>query len=543
MMESSSPPKRNYYLPLIFALILGIGLYLGTRLNVPFIRERSFFSTSNQFNKFSDVLGYIQHEYVDTVNRDELVNLSIEKMLQSLDPHSSYIPAEDLKEANEPLEGNFEGIGIEFHIQADTIMVVSAISGGPSENVGIRAGDRIVMVDDTVVAGVNINNSEVMQKLRGPGGTKVHVKIARRGVPKLLEFTITRGKIPIYSLDAGFLINDSTGYFKISRFAATTYDEFMQSALDLKKKGMHQLIIDLRGNPGGYLDAATKLSDEFLGDKKIVVYTEGKARPRTNYEATENGEFENAKVVVLIDEGSASASEILAGALQDWDRATIVGRRSFGKGLVQEQTILPDGSALRLTIARYYTPTGRSIQKPYGNGIDEYNNELISRYDHNEVLTADSIHFPDSLKFVTPGGKVVYGGGGIMPDIFVPIDTSGRNNNFLIEIINNSMISQFSYDYVDENRATLKQFGSFKEFEAGFQVDDRMYTQFVNAALLKNGKRNQKEITDAAPYIKNQLKAFIARQVFRNEGFYPVLLKVDKTFQRALEVMSSNPKS
>jgi len=541
-MESKTPMKKNYYLPLIFALVLGVGIYLGTRLNVPFIQERSFFSgNNNQFNKFSDVLGYIQQEYVDTVDRDDLVNLSIEKMLQSLDPHSSYIPAEDLKQANEPLEGNFEGIGIEFHLQADTIMVVSAISGGPSENVGLRAGDRIVMVDDTVVAGVNITNPEVMQKLRGPGGTKVKVKIARRSVPKLLEFTITRGKIPIYSLDAYFMINDTTAYFKISRFAATTYDEFMQASLNFKKKGMKQMIIDLRGNPGGYLDAATKLADEFLADKKTVVYTEGKSRPRTNYEATSTGEFENTKVVIMVDEGSASASEILAGALQDWDRATIVGRRTFGKGLVQEQTILPDGSALRLTIARYYTPTGRSIQKPYKDGYDEYNNELMSRFDHNELLSADSIKFPDSLKFVTPGGKIVYGGGGIMPDVFVPIDTSGRNNNFLIDVINNGVISQFSYDYVDENRSQLKKFNSYSEFETGFEVNDQIYSQFIAAAVAKKIKRNEKEISDASPYLKNQLKAFISRQVFKNEGFYPVLLKVDKTFQRALDVIANKP--
>jgi len=542
-MESQTPPKKNYILPIAFAVVLGAGLYLGSRLNVPFIRERSIFSTENKFNKFSDVLGYIQQEYVDTVDRDALVNLSIEKMLQSLDPHSSYIPAEDLKEANEPLEGNFEGIGIEFHIQSDTIMVVSAISGGPSESVGLRAGDRIVMVDDTVVAGVNISNTEVMQKLRGPGGTKVIVKIARRGVPKLLEFTIKRGKIPIYSLDASFLINDSTGYFKISRFAATTYDEFMQASMNLKNKGMKQMIIDLRGNPGGYLDAATKLADEFLSDKKTVVYTEGKSRPRTNYEATSTGEFENAKVVVMVDEGSASASEILAGALQDWDRATIVGRRTFGKGLVQEQTVLPDGSALRLTIARYYTPTGRSIQKPYKDGYDEYNNELLNRFDHNELLSADSIHFPDSLKFTTPGGKIVYGGGGIMPDVFVPIDTSGRNNNFLIEVINAGLISQFSYDYVDENRVQLKKYATYKDFENNFVVDDQIYAAFVKSALAKDIKRNEKDINDAAPYLKNQLKAFISRQVFKNDGFYPVLLKVDKTFQRALEEISKKPAS
>ncbi len=523
-------------MPLVFAAILGAGLFLGSRMNMPYTGERSIFSIgSSQFNKFSDVLSYIQQEYVDTVDRDMLVDASIEKMLQALDPHSAYIPAEDLRSANEPLEGNFEGIGIEFHIQSDTIMVVSALSGGPSEAVGIRAGDRIVMVEDTLVAGVGITNTDVMQKLRGQGGTKVHVKIHRRGVNKLLSFTITRGKIPIYSLDAAFMINDSTGYFKISRFAATTYDEFMQVAVPFKRKGMRQLIIDVRGNPGGYLDAATKLADEFLENKRTVVYTEGKARPRTSYEATGAGEFEKSNVVILIDEGSASASEILAGALQDWDRATIIGRRSFGKGLVQEQTILPDGSAIRLTIARYYTPTGRSIQKPYENGYDDYNNELMQRFDHNELFSVDSIRFPDSLKYETPGGKIVYGGGGIMPDIFVPIDTTGRNNMFLVDVINNGIISQFAYDYVDANRAKLKTYESFESFRNNFEITDAIFESFVRAAASKNIKRNVKEITEAAPYLKNQVKAFIARQLFKNEGFYPVLLQVDKTYQRAVE--------
>jgi carboxyl-terminal processing protease len=542
MTDSTPPRKRNLLVPILAATVLATGIWLGSRLQTPFTGERSFFTpNTGSFNKISDILGYIQQEYVDTVDREELVNLSIEKMLQSLDPHSAYIPAEDLKAANEPLEGNFEGIGIEFHIQSDTIMVVSAISGGPSENVGIRAGDRIVMVDDTVVAGVNITNADVMNKLRGQGGTRVNVKILRRGVPKLLDFTITRGKIPIYSLDVAYMANDSTGYIKISRFAATTYDEFMQAAVPMKQKGMKQLLLDLRGNPGGYLDAATKLADEFLGDKKTVVYTEGKSRPRTNYEATGVGEFEDIRVVILVDEGSASASEIVAGALQDWDRATIVGRRTFGKGLVQEQTILPDGSALRLTIARYYTPTGRSIQKPYNDGFDEYNNELAERFNHNELLSADSIQFPDSLRFVTPGGKVVFGGGGIMPDVFVPIDTTGRNNNFLVEVVNKGLISQFAYDYVDEHRRELTAYGSFSEFDKRFQVDNSVFSQFIQVATGAGVAKNLTEVNDAAPYLKNQLKAFISRQVFKNEGFYPILLQVDKTYLKALEIISQKP--
>ena len=538
-MESSPRPRKRTYLPFAFALVLCAGLYLGTRISSPFSRERSIFSVSTgEFNKLSDVLSYIQQEYVDTVDRDRLVNSSIEKMLQALDPHSSYIPAEDLRSANEPLEGNFEGIGVEFHIQSDTIMVVSALSGGPSEAVGIRAGDRIVEVEDTVVAGIGITNPEVMQKLRGPGGTKVRVKIARRGIHKLLDFTITRGKIPIYSLDVAYMVNDSTGYIKISRFAATTYDEFMQAAMPLQKKGMRHLILDLRGNPGGYLDAATRLADEFLEKNKTIVYTEGKSRPRSNYESTASGDFEDTNVIILIDEGSASASEIVAGALQDWDRATIVGRRSFGKGLVQEQTILPDGSALRLTIARYYTPTGRSIQKPYEKGYEDYNNELLQRFDHNELITADSIRFADSLKFTTPGGKIVYGGGGIMPDVFVPIDTTGRNNQFLIGVLNSGLNSQFAYDYVDDHRNTLQSFKSADEFIQKFELSDASFNNFLRRADELKIIRTPAEVKDAAPYLKNQIKAYIGRQLFKSEAFFPVLLKEDKTFNKALELLN-----
>ncbi len=538
MEESPNPRKRNY-LPVAFAVVLCAGLYLGTRISSPFSKERSMFSISTgEFNKLSDVLSYIQQEYVDTVDRDMLVNSSIEKMLQALDPHSAYIPAEELRSANEPLEGNFEGIGVEFHLQSDTIMVVSALSGGPSEAVGIRAGDRIVKVEDTLVAGVKITNAEVMQKLRGPGGTKVRVKIARRGVPKLLDFTITRGRIPIYSLDVAYMVNDSTGYIKISRFAATTYDEFMQAALPLKKKGMKHLVLDLRGNPGGYLDAATKLADEFLEKNKTIVYTEGKSRPRSNYESTATGDFEDTHVIILIDEGSASASEIVAGALQDWDRATIVGRRSFGKGLVQEQTILPDGSALRLTIARYYTPTGRSIQKPYKNGYEDYNNELLQRFDHNELITADSIRFSDSLKFTTPGGKIVYGGGGIMPDVFVPIDTSGRNNQFLIGVLNSGLTSQFAYDYVDDHRTELQLFKSAKDFTNKFEVSEAVFSNFLKKADGLKIIRTPAEVKDASPYLKNQIKAYIGRQLFKSEAFFPVLLREDKAFNRAMEILN-----
>jgi carboxyl-terminal processing protease len=523
-------------MPIVLAIVLASGLFLGSRLNVPFITQRSFLSpkTSN-FNKFSDVLTYIQHEYVDTVDRDMLVDISIEKMLHSLDPHSAYIRTEELRAANEPLEGNFEGIGVEFHIQADTIMVVSPIAGGPSEAVGILSGDRIVMVEDTIVAGVGITNADVMQKLRGPGGTEVKVSVYRRNETELVDFVIKRGNIPIYSVDVAYMVNDSVGYIKISRFAATTYDEFIASAEQLENSGMKKLILDLRGNPGGYLDAATKVSDEFLPAKKMIVYTEGKSRPKTTYNATNEGSYESLPVVVMIDEGSASASEILAGAIQDWDRGTIIGRRSFGKGLVQEQTLLPDGSAIRLTIARYYTPTGRSIQKPYSDDIEEYFNELNDRFLNNELYSADSIHFPDSLQYRTPAGRIVYGGGGIMPDVFVPVDSTGRNNPFLVRIARGGLVSQFAYNYVDANRESLSKYENFESFNTEFRIEGKVYNEFLAFVNTQDlGVSNDKK--DESRFILlNQLKAFIARQLFNNDGFYPILHLQDKGFQKALE--------
>lgn len=530
-------------MPLVFAVILCFGIYIGTRLQTSGIEGSSIFSFEpSGFDKINDIITYIEQEYVDTVDRSRLTDLSIEKLLESLDPHSSYITASDLGAANEPLEGNFEGIGVEFHIQEDTIMVVSAISGGPSENVGIRSGDRIVKVNDTLVAGVGITNNEVMQKLRGPGGTKVRVKVFRRSVSRLMDFTITRGKIPIYSLEASFMVDSRTGYFRIGRFAATTYDEFMDAARKFKSKGMQQVIIDVRGNPGGYLDAATRLADEFISDGKSIVYTEGKSRPRADYIATAGGMLETARVVVLIDEGSASASEILAGALQDWDRGTIIGRRSFGKGLVQEQTVLPDGSAIRLTIARYYTPTGRSIQKPYENGSDAYHQELESRMEHQELLNQDSIRFPDSLKYKTPGGKIVYGGGGIMPDIFIPIDTSDSKNTFLLSALSSGSVPDFSYEYVDRERVSLQRFKDVDAFVRGFNVSDDLYQEFVKSVpSVSSTVFIPTEVASASKYLKNQIKANISRQLFRGEGFYPVWLQLDPTFIKAVEVLGKKP--
>ncbi|MEO5570235.1 MAG: S41 family peptidase [Bacteroidia bacterium] len=538
----NSENKRNYnkYLPLAFALLLGAGVLIGSRMNVSFIPSRTFFSAkANQSNKLSDVINYIQNEYVDTLNQKKLVDISIEQMLQNLDPHSGYIPSEDLQSANEPLEGNFEGIGIEFHIQQDTIMVVTTIPGGPSFMIGIQPGDRIIKVDDKNVAGIGITNNDVFQKLRGPGGTKVKISILRRMQPKLLDFNITRGKIPIYSVDVSYMIDSKTGYVKINRFAATTYEDFLDSLNKLKKQGMTQLIVDLRGNPGGYLDAATKIADEFLPDKKLIVYTQGKARPKTSYEATKEGIFETGKLAVMIDQGSASAAEILAGALQDWDRAEIIGRRSFGKGLVQEQTVFSDGSALRLTVARYYTPTGRCIQKSYKGGYAEYEHEIIDRFDRGELENADSIKPADTVKYRTPAGKIVYGGGGIKPDIFVPLDTT-ENSEYINDLIRASLISQFAYNYVDKNRGVLKAFKDFNSYRTQFEITDKLFDEFASYAEKQGVKRNESGIKKSGKLIKIQLKAFIARQVFGNNGFYSVLNETDNIFIKAAEAINQN---
>lgn len=525
--------------PLYFALVLIAGILLGLKLAGNFANSNSrIFSTSSQNSKVNELLNYVQQNYVDTISKNRLLDETITSLLQNLDPHSAYIPASELAQTNEVMQGNFEGIGIEFNILNDTIYVVSAIAGGPSEQLGIKAGDRIVKVEKKNIAGVKITNNDVFKLLRGTGGSKVNITIARRGISKPLAFSITRGKIPIYSVDASFMLNDKkTGFIKIGRFAQTTYDEYLTAFDKLQKQGMTQLIVDLRGNPGGFLNIATKLCDEFLEDKKLIVYTEGHARKRENFYATDAGYFEKNKVAFLIDEGSASASEILAGAIQDNDRGLIVGRRSFGKGLVQEQSDFSDGSALRLTIARYYTPTGRCIQKPYKPGeLDDYAMEEYHRYKSGELDNKDSIKFSDSLKFKTPKGKIVYGGGGIMPDIFVPIDTT-RNSSYLTELYISGTINQFAVEYADKHRNELLKYKSVDDFIAGFNIDDKLVNEFTNYATNNKIAKNERGLAKSLSLIKIQLKSLIARGVWRNDAYYKVLSFDDKTVKSALEAL------
>lgn len=536
---SDGRDRLRIFFPIILAIMVVIGIFIGSRLDTQ--TSNHIFSLpasrSNQ-NKLNEILNYIEEEYVDTISRKQLTERAIQAFLENLDPHSAYIPAEEFEGLNEPLEGNFDGIGIEFKVLEDTLMVVSVIPGGPSEAVGLKPGDRIIKVEEKLIAGVKIKDSDVLKLLRGKSNTKVNITVLRRGVGKPLPFTITRGKIPIHSVDAAFMVDAKTGYIRISRFAANTFQEYLDAFDKLRKQNVQKLILDLRGNPGGYLTAAISLADEFLENGKMIVYTEGKARPKETYKATVKGQFEKNDLVVLIDEGSASASEILAGAVQDNDRAIVVGRRSFGKGLVQEQVELPDGSAMRLTIARYYTPTGRSIQKPYNNGIEDYYGEELERYERGELLNKDSIHFTDSLKFTTPKGKIVYGGGGIMPDIFVPIDSTNRTE-YLTQITFSGVLNQFALDYADRQRSQLQKFKSFEEFSSRFSVDQTILNQLANYAERNGIKKDSKGLIRSTPIIKTQIKAYIARSFWGNNGFYQVYLLEDNAFKVAMEQLKS----
>jgi carboxyl-terminal processing protease len=518
---------------------IGIRVLLLLGLFSVFQISRSQVFNENTY-KFSKVIDWLDSYYVDSVNQDELVEDAIVTLLHELDPHSAYISKEEVQRMNEPLEGNFEGIGVSFNILKDTIYVVSPIAGGPSEKVGIQAGDRIVKIENKNVAGTGITNSDVFDKLRGKKGTKVDVSIKRKGVDQLLEFTITRDKIPIYSIDASYKVNDNTGYIKLNRFASTTLDEFEEAANKLKKQNVHNLILDLSGNGGGYLDVAVKLADQFLSDDKLIVYTEGLHSPRREYNATSKGDFEKGNVVIIIDEGSASASEIVAGAIQDWDRGVIVGRRSFGKGLVQRPLMLPDGSVIRLTVARYYTPTGRLIQKPYNEGYDAYAKDIVDRYKKGEFIHSDSINFPDSLKYFTLRKKrTVYGGGGIMPHIFVPLDTAGYSDYYR-DLIRKGVLYQFVLNFVDNNRKSiLSDYKSFKNYKNNFEIGDEIFDQLGKFAEKEGVKSMDKGLEKSKEQISLLLKAYMARDLWETTNFYQVINEEDPSVQTALKVLSN----
>jgi len=531
--------KITVYLPILFAIVLSSGILLGVRLGSSQADNNTLFPVNfSGYDKISDIIKFIRNDYVDSVNLNKIEEDAIDHILSELDPHSQYIPASEFDEVNEQLEGNFEGIGVQFRIEKDTVMVISPVAGGPSEKVGIKAGDRIVIVDGDTIAGKKITNNEVMKRLKGPRGTKVNVEIFRLKFKDLLDFTITRNVIPTYSLDIAYMVDDAVGYIKLNKFSATTYKEMTKALDDLNSQGMKKLILDLRNNTGGYLQAAIDISDEFLSDKKLIVYTEGNNRPRNYAYATSRGSFEEGELVVLIDEGSASASEIVAGAIQDNDRGTIVGRRSFGKGLVQEQLGLYDGSALRLTVARYYTPTGRCIQKPYTKGTEEYYKEFHDRFVNGEVLNSDSIHFDDSLKYTTPGGKVVYGGGGIMPDVFIPAE-AGEEYGYYNRLINKGVFYDFAFEYTDVRRDELSRYKNYKEYLNGFEIEEPLFSDFISFAVKNGVPRDEKGIEARKVDIEVLLKALIGRNILDDQGFYPVYHQRDVTFQKAWKLLKS----
>lgn len=513
------------------------------------------FKMSEGSRKLATTMAFIENLYVDPVDDEKLAEDAIKSLLEKLDPHSTYISAADAKEMNEPLEGNFDGIGISFNMMTDTLYVIETISGGPSQRVGIMPGDRIIYVNDTLIAGVKMPTKDIMSRLRGKRGTIVSVKVKRRNTPELIDFKITRAKIPIYSIEASYMIDNHTGYIKISRFGATTTKEFQDACKALQNEGMRNLILDLENNGGGYLSAAIELADEFLEKDKLIVYTEGTHQPKQVVNATEKGLFQKGKLVILINEGSASASEIVSGAVQDWDRGVVVGRRSFGKGLVQRQLPFPDESILRLTVARYYTPTGRCIQKPYTNGDNQsYAMDVIERYNKGEMMNADSIHFPDSLKYTTlVNQRIVYGGGGIMPDYFVPLDTT-EYSDYLRDLYANGIIQKIAMNEVDLRRTEiLKKYPDVESFKNNFVVTDTLFdklkstkpiggesSQETDSLNTETVKFNEKEFNRSKNLIAFQVKALMARDLYDTSSYYRIMNDRNEIFQKAIDIITND---
>ena len=531
MNYTDQQPKKNNALvliPLLVAISLALGIWLGTL----FIPAGGFSDPVQETSsKFNTILELIEDKYVDSVDHDMLIESSIQGMIEKLDPHSAYIPPQDLEAVNEQLEGNFGGIGIRFLIHDDTLVATHVLAGSPSEQSGMKPGDRLLTVDDTVITNIGLTNERVMSLLKGKEGSKVKVKIYRKG--KTEDLSITRGTIPISSIDAAIMLNDEVGFIKLNSFTYNSGEEFNLAAQELKSKGMKKLIFDLRNNGGGSMSAATDIADEFLEDGKLIVYTEGRKSPRENYNATKRGILEDVELIVLINSLSASASEIVAGAIQDNDRGLVMGRRSFGKGLVQTQEEFTDGSALRLTISRYYTPTGRSIQKPYGDGVD-YESDYFNRFESGELMHEDSIKHDESLKYTTPAGRTVYGGGGIYPDVFIPNDTAGASY-YLTELYYESILNHFAVKYLDKFRTT---FTTFEKFNKSFLVTENMFNEFIQYATKLGVTYNQKDVLISKDVIKNRIKAEIARHLWNDNGYYAVYLEDDLDVQRALSEFS-----
>ncbi|CAG5009825.1 hypothetical protein DYBT9275_04577 [Dyadobacter sp. CECT 9275] len=530
--------KGTIRLPIIVSITLVAGMLIGSTF---FSGGKKLTDVAKGYAKFREVLMLVENNYVDSVNTEELVDYSITKMLEKLDPHTAYFNSEEATAARSQLESGFDGIGVEFNIYNDTVYVVTPLSGGPSEAAGILSGDRIMSVNKEPLSGPGVTNAQVYKLLRGKRGTKVEITIERVGLADKMDFAVVRDRIPTYSVDAAYMVDSEVGYIKVSRFSETTFDEFKTALKTLKADGLKKLILDLRGNPGGYMERATSMADEFISGDKLLVYTEGKdSRFDRKTRSHVDGNFEKGPVIVLVDEGSASASEILAGALQDHDRALIVGRRSYGKGLVQMPVKLSDGSELRLTISRYYTPSGRSIQKPYelGKG-DDYSQDLSHRYESGELFNADSIKFDKTKEYKTDGGRIVYGGGGITPDVFVPRDTT-LNSKYLVELYSKNIIREYALRYANENQKKLEK-QTFDEYLNSFQISDAMLSELVKDATRAGIRLNEKELNHSKPVIQSQTKAIIGRYVWGrkqkgglNNEVYRVLNPTDNVYQRAV---------
>lgn len=522
--------KFSFYIPLLLAVALAAGIFIGNRLAM---NSGNSLPSKSSSGKLEAIIDLIRNAYVDSISTDTLIEKTIPQLLKNLDPHTAYIPAKDMVEVEEEMRGNFGGIGVQFSIQNDTVMVVDVISGGPSSKLGIMPGDRIVTVNDTILTAKGLKNERVLSKLRGEKGTEVNVGIKRKGIKDLINFEITRGDIPIYSVDVSYMIDPSTGYIKVSRFGEKTYEEFMDGMKKLDQQGLKNVIVDLRGNPGGYLNAVIRMVNEFLDKGELIVYTEGNSQARKTYQADSRGAYRDKGIVVLIDDFSASASEIFAGAVQDNDRGWIVGRRSFGKGLVQEQIPFNDGSAVRLTVARYYTPSGRCIQKPYDKGTDEYYKDIMDRAIHGEFQKADSTKYTNNLKYKTLSGRTVYGGGGIMPDYFVPADTMGYSE-YYSKITQKGLVYQFALDFADSHRKELSSYTKTTEFETYFQKSN-ILNLFLTFAEKKGVKASAKDLNVSSEIIDHQVKAYIARNIIGEEGFYPIIMNIDKALLEAIE--------
>lgn len=532
--------KRTILFPILLAIGIVVGILFGQYLGRSKVESRMISLLNrtglNMNNKLMQTCMLIERQFVDSISMDSLSEIVIPLMMEKLDPHSVYIPAREMQQMNEPLEGEFDGIGVVFNAATDTVVVLNIVPNGPSAKAGVVPGDRIIEVNDTLIAGVNMSQFDIMKRLRGPRGSEVKLSLERRGIDELVDVVVVRDAIPIHSIESSFMVNENTGFIRLSQFARTSHAEILQSIAELRAEGMTRLVFDLRGNSGGFLDQAILIANEFLPEGKLIVYTEDRNGHQLKQYSDGKGTATDIALVVLIDEDSASSSEILAGAVQDNDRGTIIGRRSFGKGLVQNQIPYSDGSALRLTIARYYTPTGRSIQRPYENGKElDYHMDILRRYQNNEFFSADSIHFADSLKYTTPKGKVVYGGGGIMPDIFVPMDTT-YFSPFYIEVTGKNILYRYTMEYADHHRNALNKVKTMSDLSTLLDSDKTMFDDFVSYALHHGVRPSQRDINNSRKVMEAQLRAYIGRNtVLEDDGFYYNIFPIDNVVSTALK--------